>query len=96
MADDIAALIANSGKVDPKTFDFSSILDSYRKGQDWAYQQKLRNLYSDENGGLPRNPKTGQVDWGQAFERLVQAGGAGGIDLHEMLSPNVFAVCQKK
>ena len=62
--------------------DFSglaSIPDAYRKGVDFAYQQKLRNVFSDENGGLPRD-KDGNVDFQKAYERLVTSGGAPAID----------------
>jgi hypothetical protein len=62
--------------------DFSKlgdIPDAYRKAQDFAYQEKMRNLFSDENGGLPRDDK-GNVDTGQMYERLMQAGGAGAVD----------------
>lgn len=62
--------------------DFSKlgdIPDAYRKAQDFAYQQKMRGVFSDENGGLPRDDK-GNVDFQKAYERLVTAGGAPAID----------------
>lgn len=90
-SDTMAYLIANSGKTDAHIFDgFTGVLDSYRKGKDAAYQQKMRDVFSEENGGLPRDTKTGDVDWGKAYERLIQAGGAGGVDQAAKLAETGF------
>jgi hypothetical protein len=79
----IDEIIAGGAKTNAN-FDFSGILDSYSKGKDFAYQQKMRNLYSDENGGLPRD-KDGNVDTSKMYERLIQAGGAPAIDSADKL-----------
>lgn len=74
MAEDtsMAALIANSAKVDPKMWEaVGNIPKAYYEGQDQAYKQNLRNVFSDENGGLPRDPKTGAVDFQKAYERSL-------------------------
>lgn len=84
-------LIANSGKTDANFLSGAdSILKSYREGKDFAYQQKLRGAFSDENGGLPRDPKTGDVDWGKTYERLLQLGGVGAIDQASKLAETGF------
>jgi hypothetical protein len=76
----IDELIANSGKTDPKMWEaIGNLPDAYRKGQDFAYQQKLRNAFSDENGCLPRDTQ-GNVETSKMYERLMQAGGAPAID----------------
>jgi hypothetical protein len=76
----IDELIANSAKTDPKMWEaFSNIPRAYYEGQDQAYKQKMRNVFSDENGGLPRDDK-GNVDFQKAYERLVTVGGAPAID----------------
>jgi hypothetical protein len=57
--------------------DFSKLGDipkAYYEGQDQAYKQKMRDVFSDENGGLPRD-KDGNVDFQKAYERLVTVGG---------------------
>jgi hypothetical protein len=54
----MAALIANSAKVNVDWNAIGNLPDAYRKGQDWAYRQKMRNVFCDENGGLPRDPTT--------------------------------------
>jgi len=62
--------------------DFSGLAnlpDAYRKAADFAYQQKMRNVFSDENGGLPRD-SDGNVDSSKLYERLMQAGGAPAVD----------------
>jgi hypothetical protein len=77
----IDELIANSAKTDPRMWEaIGNIPKAYHEGQDQAYKQKMRNVFSDENGGIPRDPKTGDINWGQAYERLVTAGGAPAID----------------
>lgn len=78
MADDIAALIANSAKTNAN-FDLSGIVDSYRKGVDWKYQQDQRNVFKEENGGLPRDAQ-GNVDFQKAYERLLTTGGAPAVE----------------
>jgi hypothetical protein len=51
MADEIAALIANSGRTNADFSQIGDIAKSYWEGKDQAYKQKLRNVFSDENGG---------------------------------------------
>jgi hypothetical protein len=62
--------------------DFSGLAnlpDAYRKAADFAYQQKMRNVFNDENGGLPRD-SDGNVDSSKLYERLMQAGGAPAVE----------------
>jgi len=56
-----------------------NIPKAYYEGQDQAYKQKLRNVFSDENGGLPRD-KDGNVDFQKAYERLVTVGGQPAVE----------------
>ncbi len=76
---DIAELIANSARTNADFSQIGNIPKAYYEGQDQAYKQKLRNVFSDENGGLPRD-KDGNVDFQKAYERLVTVGGAPAID----------------
>ena len=63
---DITELLANAAKTDPKMWEaIGNIPKAYYEGQNQAYQQKMRNIFSDENGGLPRDPKTSAIDWGR-------------------------------
>jgi hypothetical protein len=65
----MASLIANSGKTDPKMWEaIGNIPKAYYEGQDQAYKQRMRNVFSDENGGLPRD-KDGNVDFQKAYEQ---------------------------
>src|SRR4051794_22744117 len=78
---DITELLANAAKTDPKMWEaIGNIPKAYYEGQNQAYQQKMRNIFSDENGGLPRDPKTSAIDWGKAYERIVQEGGTPAIE----------------
>ncbi len=59
---DITELLANAAKTDPKMWEaIGNIPKAYYEGQDQAYKQKMQNVFSDENGGLPRDDK-GNVD----------------------------------
>lgn len=88
----IYALIANSAKVDPKTFDFSGVLDSYRKGQDFRYQQDLRNAFKDDNGNFRADllDSQGHPDSGKMYERLMTIGGAPVVDAASKLAETGF------
>jgi hypothetical protein len=88
----IDALLANSAKVDPKTFDFSGILDSYRKGQDYRYQQDLRNAFKDDNGNFRQDllDKDGHPDSGKMYERLMTIGGAPAVEAASKLAETGF------
>ena len=78
---DITELLANAAKTDPKMWEaIGNIPKAYYEGQNQTYQQKMRNIFSDENGGLPRDPKTSAIDWGKAYERIVQEGGTPAIE----------------
>jgi hypothetical protein len=54
------------------TFRRSGILQNPTEGKDQAYKQKLRNVFSDENGGLPRD-KDGNVDFQKAYDKRIAA-----------------------
>lgn len=88
----IDALLANSAKVDPKTFDFSGVLDSYRKGQDFRYQQDLRNAFKDENGNFRADllDPQGHPDSGKMYERLMTIGGAPAVEAASKLAETGF------
>ena len=79
MADDIAALIANSARTNADFSQIGNIPKAYYEGQDQAYKQRGRNIFSDENGGLPRD-KDGNVDYQKAYERVVTVLGAPAIE----------------
>ena len=88
---DIAELLANSAKTDPKMWEaFSNIPKSYREGQDQAYKQQTREVFNDENGGIPRDPKTGEIDYRKAFEKLVTVGGAPAVESASKLAETGF------
>jgi hypothetical protein len=77
---DIDSII--SGVAGNTRADFSQIGDlpkAYYEGQDQAYKQRGRNIFSDENGGLPRD-KDGNVDYQKAYERVVTVLGAPAIE----------------
>jgi hypothetical protein len=84
MADIDSIISGVSGNTRADFSGLSNLPDAYRKGIDFAYQQKMRSLYSDENGGLPRD-KDGNVDTSKMYERLIQAGGAPAIDSADKL-----------
>jgi hypothetical protein len=90
--DSMAALIANSGKVDPKTFDFSGILDSYRKGKDYRYQQDLREAFKDDNGRFRQDllDDKGNPDSGKMYQRLMTIGGAPAVEAASKLAETGF------
>jgi hypothetical protein len=72
--------------------DFSKlgdIPDAYRKARDQAYVEGLRGLFSDENGGLPRD-RDGNVDSGRMYERIIQAGGIPAADAAAKLAETGF------
>jgi hypothetical protein len=87
---DITELLANAAKTDPKMWEaIGNIPKAYFEGQDQAYKQKMQNVFSPENGGLPRD-KDGNVETGKMFERLVQAGGAPVVDAAAKLAETGF------
>jgi hypothetical protein len=72
--------------------DFSKLADlpkAYYEGRDQAYNQKLRNAFSDDNGGLPVDAQ-GNFDAGKAWERLIQLGGAPAVDAATKLAEAGF------
>lgn len=74
---DIDSII--SGVAGNTRADFSQIGDlpkAYYEGQDQAYKQRGRNIFS---GGLPRD-KDGNVDYQKAYERVVTVLGAPAIE----------------
>ena len=61
---DITELLANAAKTDPKMWEaIGNIPKAYYEGQDQAYKQKMRNIFSDENGGLPRDQRRAPSIW---------------------------------
>src|SRR6218665_2018917 len=54
-------------------------LDQSRKSKEFDYAEKMRNLFSEENGGIPRDSQ-GVIDGAKLYERLLQAGGAPAIE----------------
>ena len=78
---DITELLANAAKTDPRMWEaIGDIPKAYYEGKEQAYKQKMRDVFSDENGGLPRDPKTGAIDFPKAYERLITVGGAPAIE----------------
>jgi hypothetical protein len=75
----IDELLANSARTNADFSQLSNIPKAYYEGQDQAYKQKVRNVFSDENGGLPRD-QAGNVDFQKAYEKLVTVGGAPAIE----------------
>ena len=46
---DITKLLANAAKTDPKMWEaIGNIPKAYYEGQDQAYKQKMRNVFSDQ------------------------------------------------
>jgi hypothetical protein len=81
----IDALIATGGRTNAN-FNFGELNDAFYKGQeaarkqaDWKYTDQLRHIFSDENGGIPRDA-AGNFDANKGFERVVAAGGAPAIE----------------
>lgn len=81
---DIDSII--SGVAGNTRADFSGLADAYFKGQEesrkskeFNYAEKMRNVFSDGNGGLPRD-SAGNIDGNKLYERILQSGGVPAID----------------
>lgn len=65
--------IANAGNNARLLYEMGRNLGTdYRAGQDFQYQQRMRNLFQD---GIPTGPD-GQPDWNAALQQTLRAGGA--------------------
>ena len=68
---DITELLANAAETDPKMWEaIGNIPKAYYEGQDQAYKQKMRDVFSDGTAGY--RAMTRQLDAGKLWERLVK------------------------